>query len=300
MRTEEKIRHERAGRQSDSYCNDSKLYFALACHTFPGGDLWGQVMRTMIVTLSATALMLSGCVSAERSAASFNENQGVTIADVAGSIKCAFSEALRREQGKDKRLQRLNGRVAAIELTLKVIDTSAYGGSVEAKAAGPFLVTTSTGVGSITPSIGGSRTLTNTIQTVVKYRLGLEYATEDHLCEAIAKNQKIDYGFSTWLSTLIEGLDSYALYKPAGIVDSAEYDGNFQIVRKTNGGVKFDIVFVGGDVTASADNDYTQHIKMTIQPASNAVPFPHPGDPGVGPKIIIPSRGLGPAPIYIY
>ena len=253
-------------------------------------------MRTMIVALSTAVFALSGCVSAERSAAKFNSNQGVTIGDITGAIKCAFAEALKREQVNDKRLQRLHGRVAAIELTLKVVDTSDVNGKVGAQAAGPFLVTTSAGQGSILPSFGGGKVITNTLQTVVRYRLGLKYG-DDTVCAA--QKPTVDYGFSQWLATLIQGLDTYALYEPEGIVDSADYYGNFQIVRKVNGGVKFDIVFVGGDVNASQSNDATQQIKMTIQPPSKLVPFPYPGGPGIGRQIVVaPGAGIGRLLLY--
>ncbi|KQM32516.1 hypothetical protein ASF03_13740 [Rhizobium sp. Leaf68] len=248
-------------------------------------------MRKVVIAATAAGISLSGCVSAERSAANIND-QGVTIADVGGAIKCAYAEALEREEKKDQRLRRLDGRVAVVELTLKVIDTSSFTGNANAQAAGPFLVTTNTGPGSILPRFGGSKTLTNTIQTVIKYRLGLEYG-DYSVCKVFKRNQKLDYGFSNWLATLIEGLDTYALYEPTGSVDSAEYDGNFQIVRKVSGGVKFDIVFVGGDVGASQDNDYTQHIKMTIQPPTDKVLFPRPGEPNVGKSIRRPPVNAG-------
>ena len=232
----------------------------------------GMIVRAL--TGCALGAALSGCVSAQDSVARYNAENLVPVRDIIGSIKCAYATALAREialnrQGEDV-FRRLEGRVVQMELTLKLVDGSAAGGNA---SFGPFVSASTGGGASILPKFGASVSRTHTIDTTIKSRLGL-YHVGDDVCGAVSATGRLDEGFSTWLATLIDGLDAYAGYSPAGIVDSVTYDGQFQVVRKANAGADFTIAFVSAGANASSERSDIQHIKMTIQAPDKKVPFP--------------------------
>lgn len=223
------------------------------------------------VAVVSSALMLSGCVTSEKTAATYNSDNLVAVSDITGAIKCAFATALNEEV--DSGYSRLEGRVVKLELSLKIVDESVVGASAKAKAAEPFVFAASGGVGSILPHFGGSVNRTNTIETIIRSRIGLRQ-TDSEICKAYRSESRIHYGFDEWLATLVTGLNRYGRFAPAGIVDSVTYDGSFQVVRKRSGGVDFDIVFVAGDVSGNHDRSDVQHINMVIQAETDQVPFP--------------------------
>jgi hypothetical protein len=231
-------------------------------------------MRFQVVFGCAFGMALSGCVSAQDSAGRYNADNLVAVKDVIGSIKCGYASALDREialaQQGQRVFRRLEGRVVQMELTLKLVDGSAAGADAK---LGPF-VSAATGAGvSILPKFGASVSRTHTIDTTIKSRLGLQHL-EDDVCAAVSATGKLDESFSIWLATLIDGLDAYAGYSPAGIVDSVTYDGQFQVVRKANTGAEFTIAFVSASANASSERSDIQHIKMTVRAPSKEVPFP--------------------------
>jgi hypothetical protein len=254
-------------------------------------------MQKWISLALLPAFSLTACVSVEKTAA-VHKSRLVAVQGIVGSIKCAFAQALAKERSDQSGFQRLEGRVVSLDLGLKIVDTTATGGSAGAKAAGPFVFAVGGGTGSILPSLSGGITRTNTIATTIKVRLGLR-GTDHAVCKKLQQLQTIDYGFSLWLAGVIEGLDEYAGYRPAGLVDSITYEGSFQVVQKIDGGAKFDIVFVGGDLQASSERNDLQTIKFTIQSPSKDVPFPEKaytsseGDGGALTRN--PSHGVGQA-----
>ncbi|MBL8583943.1 MAG: hypothetical protein JNL61_17180 [Rhizobiaceae bacterium] len=221
--------------------------------------------------------MLSGCGTPARTVNAVSAKHLVQVPAIIGSLKCAFAQALEKEAAKRAR-PRLTGKVADVTLNLQVVDTQE--GAGEAKL-GPSVLTLGAG-GSITPFINGSVTQTNTVETVIKFRLRLLHEPQyPSACANATKEARSEYGFERWLTTVVEGLEPNATFAPAGQLDSLQFKGSFGVLKKGSGGAQFDVVFVSGKVSGSAGRNDVQSIDFTILAPTAKVPLPttSPDDP---------------------
>lgn len=237
-------------------------------------------MNRYVVGLTTLALLpLQACVSGDVTSAALAENQLVRAPQIIGALKCAFAIALEKE-AKEGGRKRLDGKVAAVTLTLQIVDTT--GASAGAKAVGPAVLVFGAG-GAVTPFLNGGVKRTNTVQTTIDFRLRLAHEPEYRsACEDTPNDTRRNWGFEQWLASVISGLEPNAVYWPAGELDSVKYDASFGIQRKADGGAEFNVVFVSGNVGGSFDRNDTQSISFTITEPSDKVQVPTatPGDSG--------------------
>jgi len=229
-------------------------------------------LNRYFIGLAALALApLQACVSNSATTATLSKQQLVRVPQVIGALKCAFALALEKEAAPGKR-KRLAGKVADVTLILQIVDTTE--GSAEVKAIGPAVLALGAG-GSVTPYLNGSVTKTDTVKTTIKFRLRLAHEPQyPSACEATPNDVRNSFGFERWLATVIEGLEPNAVYRPAGNLDSVQYDATFGLQRKISGGAEFNVVFVSGKGGGSFDRNDTQSISFEIIPPNDKVKVP--------------------------
>jgi len=234
-------------------------------------------MKKFLVFALSTALSSCGGMAPPR------ESDVVAVPAIIGSLKCAFAEALRRE-AVEGQLERLKGRVAAGTLTLKVVDDTKISASIKGKAAsnGPFVFSYMGGTGSILPSLGGSVQRTDTVKTTISFRYLLD-AKDTSACNLIPEATRAKYGFSNWLAKTIAGLDFNARTEPVGQIDKLEYSADFAVINAGNGGLDFDVIFLGGSVGVDSTRNDLQSLSFTIAPPDKEKnPVPGGANAGVG------------------
>jgi len=223
---------------------------------------------------------LTGCGSPTATVKAVSEKNLVEVPAVIGALKCAFAVALDKEIRKKKR-RRLSGKVADVTLSLQIVDTSELKG--EAKV--PVILALGAG-SSVTPYLNGSYARTNTVETIVKFRLRLVHESKyESACKITPQNVRDQFGFENWLGSVIEGLEPNAIYAPAGELDSIEFKGSFGVQKKVGTGAEFKVVFVSGKADYQAGRNDIQAINFKIAPPSKTVKLP---DPGVqGPDVLV-------------
>jgi hypothetical protein len=209
------------------------------------------------------------------------ESDVVAVPAIIGSLKCAFAEALKKESGEGQ-IERLKGRVAAGTLTLKVVDDTKISASIKGKAAsnGPFVFSYMGGTGSILPSLGGSVQRTDTVKTTISFRYLMD-AKDTSACNLIPQATRAKYGFSNWLAKTISGLDFNAKTEPVGQIDKLEYSADFAVISAGNGGLDFDVVFLGGSAGVDSTRNDLQSLAFSIAPPDKEK-NPVPGGANVG------------------
>lgn len=124
---------------------------------------------------------------------------------------------------------------------------------------------------------------TDTVKTTISFRYLLE-AKDTSACDLIPKATRAKYGFSNWLAKTISGLDFNAKTEPSGQVDKLEYSADFAVISAGNGGLDFDVVFLGGSVGIDSTRNDIQSLAFIIAPPdekTNPVPVKKSGS-GLG------------------
>jgi hypothetical protein len=243
-----------------------------------------KCLISSILRATLLAGLLSGCGYQPPT-----QGQLVQVAPITASLKCAFATALLAER-EPGRIERLKGRIASGTLTLKIVDDRKI--SAGAKPQGPFVLSAKPSLVSITPSFGLSSQETDTVTTVIAFRYRLA-ADNDRAC-SLPEAQGDRYHFSTWLASIIAGLDIPAGVQPTGVVESINYTGDFAVINTGNAGVDFDVIFFSTNLGLSQTRNDVQTIAFKIAPVSKTNPPPRGGGVGgVGPAA--PPPNLGPA-----
>ncbi len=215
----------------------------------------------------ALSVLISGCTIFPPT-----NDQLVQVPIIFGSLKCAFAQALVKER-EPGAIRRLAGTVAAGSLTLKLVQTDSSGLNLKGKASGPFVFAFAGAGASLVPSFSTSVTRTDTITTTIDFRF-LMNAENSRVCDQIEGSKRARYGFSEWLSKVIEGSNANVPYDPPGQIDQLKYSSEFAVTNTDQEGLDFDVVFLSAGITASQSRNDVQSITFTIAPPSEDNPLP--------------------------
>ncbi len=226
-------------------------------------------MKKLCMT-SALAFGLSACATP----VTRMDSSLVQVPAILGALKCAFATALMKEK-RSGQIKRLEGTVAAGTLTLKVVHKNTKDFSLAAKpvTGGPFVFSFAGGVGNFLPSFSRSVVATNTIKTEINFRYYM-WAADADVCGNVGADTRARYGFTEWLSTVVEGLDANSYTYPMGQADALTYDAEFGVVAKDKLGLDFDVVFLSGSAGLESERNDVQSLKFTIAPVTPDNPLP--------------------------
>lgn len=215
-----------------------------------------NVRRIYRYSFTCAILFLGGCATPLETSPS--SVPVVPVEAVINSLKCGFARALNYDS---KGRSGLFGATAQVALDVNVIEGVDASGGITAGI--PIFQ----GAGSFTPTFNLTHSETRTLNSSIDFEFDLR-ASNTFICTALEGGLEQDAGFSSWIGSVVTGINRAVAGPPRAKMTQYVYESDFTVKTATTLGADVVISPVKLNSSVGSSRSDIQHMKVSISAVS--------------------------------